>query len=147
MGLRLRHCSAACSSRKMTRLAVGCESVSYLRLLKYSTSPNWETRRRISRDSLMFEGRGVMRRWTARPSVDRARDAICSCIFGCSGCPMGSNRLGCCACPSGVGVGALIMLRVRVWVGAIFGMHFHSRNKLTVDVVLMGDNSDCHWLS
>lgn len=33
MGLRLRHDSAAFSSRKMTRLALGWERVSYLRFL------------------------------------------------------------------------------------------------------------------
>jgi hypothetical protein len=76
IGLRLRHASAAFSSRKITRLALGCERASYLRFLKYSTSPNCETRRSISRESLMLDGRGVIRRCTARPAVDRASDAI-----------------------------------------------------------------------
>jgi hypothetical protein len=76
IGLRLRHASAAFSSLKITRLALGCERASYLRFLKYSTSPNCETRRRISRESLILDGRGVIRRCTARPAVDRASDAI-----------------------------------------------------------------------
>jgi hypothetical protein len=76
IGLRLRHASAAFSSRNITRLALGCGSASYLRFLKYSTSPNCETRRRISRESLMLDGRGVIRRCTVRPAVDRASDAI-----------------------------------------------------------------------
>lgn len=76
IGLRLRHESADVASRKMTRLVLGAERVSYLRFLKYSTSPNWETSRRISRDSLMLDGRGLIRRWTARPAVGRARDAM-----------------------------------------------------------------------
>lgn len=60
----------------MTSAALGADKVSYLRFLKYSTSPNWEIRRRISRDSPSVEGRGVMRKCTARLAVDRANDAM-----------------------------------------------------------------------
>lgn len=74
MGPFLWQCLAASSSLKMTSAMLGCVSVSYFKFLKYSISPNPDSRRRISRDSPRFDGRGVMRRCSARFAVDLAND-------------------------------------------------------------------------
>lgn len=76
IGLLFMHCIAASSCLKMTSAVVGADRASYFRFLKYSTSPNAEIKRRISRDSPRLDGLGVMRRCTARLVSGRARDAM-----------------------------------------------------------------------
>lgn len=76
IGLLFMHCIAASSCLKMTSAVVGADRASYFRFLKYSTSPNAEIKRRISRDSPRLDGLGVMRRCTARLVSRRARDAM-----------------------------------------------------------------------